>query len=71
MPGTSYSPTVIALVPDAEPLRPSRSAEAPGPGEIIPEWCAKSSRNGGRDHLGMMGDIIPESRAASSRNQHK
>src|SRR5450755_3011076 len=32
------------------------------PGDIIPEWWARSSRNGGRDHSGMVGDI--------ERNQH-
>ena len=44
------------------------------PGDIIPEWWATSSRNGGRHHLGTVGgiisepvgDIIPESGAASS-----
>src|SRR6266478_5400384 len=35
------------------------------PSEIIPEWWATSSRNGGRNYLGMAGDIIPESWAAS------
>ena len=25
------------------------------------EWRARSFRNGGRDHLGMVGDFIPES----------
>src|SRR4249919_2930578 len=34
----------------------SRPAEAPAiPGEIIPEWWATSSRNGGRNYLGMGG----------------
>src|ERR1700730_4209953 len=48
----------------------SRPAEAPAtPGEINPEWWATSSRNGGRDHRGIVGDIIPESWAACSRNQ--
>jgi len=33
-----------------------RPAEAPAiPGEIIPEWWATSSRNGGRNYLGMGG----------------
>jgi len=27
------------------------------PGDIIPEWWARSNRNGGRDHSGMVGDI--------------
>src|SRR5215475_12542714 len=31
-------------------------------GEIISEWWARSNRNGGRDHSGMVGDI--------ERNQH-
>ena len=35
------------------------------PGEIIPEWWAKSSRNAERDQIGMLGDIIPDSRATS------
>src|SRR5689334_19455472 len=38
--------------------------------EIIPEWRARSFRNGGRDHLGMVDDFIPEPRAASRRNPH-
>jgi hypothetical protein len=34
----------------------SRPAEAPAiPGDIIPEWWATSSRNGGRHYLGMGG----------------
>jgi hypothetical protein len=44
----------------------SRPTEAPNPGEIIPEWWATSSQNGGQHHLGMVGGIIPESAA----NQH-
>jgi hypothetical protein len=32
-------------------------------GEIISEWWARSNRNGGRDHSGMVGDI--------ERNQHQ
>jgi glycosyltransferase involved in cell wall biosynthesis len=44
----------------------SRPAEAPSlPGEIIPEWWATSSRNGGRNYLGMVGGFIPESGATS------
>src|SRR6266446_5086098 len=39
----------------------SRPAEAP-------TTRAKSSRNGGRDHLGMVGGIISEWRATSFRN---
>src|ERR1700738_2062168 len=38
------------------------------PGDIIPEWWARSSRNGGRDHLGMAGDIKSERWARSFRN---
>jgi hypothetical protein len=30
-------------------------------GGIIPERWAASNRNGGRDHLGMLGAISPES----------
>jgi hypothetical protein len=37
----------------------------PTPGEIIPEWWATSSRNGGQNYLGMASEIIPESRATS------
>src|SRR5215471_3400910 len=36
------------------------------PGEIIPDWWATSSRNSGRNYLGMAGGIIPESWAAST-----
>jgi hypothetical protein len=40
----------------------SRPAEAPAtPGEIIPEWWATSSRNGGRRHPGIVGGLLPES----------
>jgi hypothetical protein len=39
--------------------------------EIIPEWWATSSRNGGRDHLEMMGGIIPESKAVCSQNPQR
>jgi len=31
------------------------------PGEIAPESWAASDRNGGRDHLGTVGDFSPES----------
>jgi hypothetical protein len=31
--------------------------------DIIPQWRAKSSRNAGRDQIGMVGDIIADSRA--------
>jgi hypothetical protein len=46
------------------------SLESASRGEIIPEWRARSFRNGGRDHLGIVGGIIPESWAASLRNLH-
>ena len=39
------------------------------PGEIIPEWWATSSRNGGRDHLGMRGRHHPGIMGAFTRNQ--
>jgi hypothetical protein len=35
------------------------------PGEIIPEWRAKSSWNAERDQIGTGGDIIANSRATS------
>jgi hypothetical protein len=35
--------------------------------EIIPEWWATSSRNSGRNYLGMAGDFIPKSWATSIR----
>src|SRR5437667_6214894 len=49
----------------------SRPAEAPDPpGEVIPEWWATSSRNGGRDHLGMGGRHHPGMRGGFLRNRH-
>ncbi len=36
------------------------------PGDIIPEWWARSSRNGGRHQIGTVGEIIPEQWAISS-----
>jgi hypothetical protein len=45
-------------VPPSESRRSgpeSASRGTPPPGEIIPEWWATSSRNGGRDHLGIRG----------------
>jgi YVTN family beta-propeller protein len=36
------------------------------PGDIIPEWWARSSRNGGRDQIGTVGEVIPEWWATSS-----
>lgn len=38
--------------------------------DIIPEWWAPSSRNDGRDQIGMAGVIIAEWWARSSRNPH-
>src|SRR5271154_2106638 len=35
------------------------------PGDIIPEWRAKSSRNAERDQIGTVSDIISDSRATS------
>src|SRR6266496_2461531 len=40
------------------------------PGEIIPEWWATSSRNGGRDHLGIGGRHHPGMRGGFTRNRH-
>jgi len=46
-----------------------RPAETPfdrrHPGDIIPEWRAKSSRNAERDQIGTLSDIISDSRATS------
>src|SRR5438046_5278986 len=39
------------------------------PGEIIPEWWATSSRNGGRDHLGIGGRHHPGMRGGFTRNR--
>jgi hypothetical protein len=39
------------------------------PGEIVPEYRAKSSRNRERDQIGMLGDIIADSRATSQKTQ--
>src|SRR6266700_5791761 len=36
------------------------------PGDIIPKWWARSSRNGGRDQIGTVGEINPEWWATSS-----
>src|SRR5262245_47830599 len=44
----------------------SRPAEAPDPGEIIPESWATSSRNDGRHHVGTTGSFPPESAAYRS-----
>src|SRR5207245_1368408 len=40
------------------------------PGEIIPEWWATSSRNSGRDHLGIGGRHHPGMRRGFTRNRH-
>src|ERR687887_353278 len=40
------------------------------PGEIIPEWWATSSRNGGRDHLGIGGRHHPGTTGSFTRNRH-
>jgi hypothetical protein len=64
----AWSSSLLASGPplEAKGTDLSRPAEAPSlPGEIIPEWWATSSRNGGRNYLGMAGEIIPESWAAS------
>src|SRR5271163_4550336 len=47
----------------ADAKRASRDALQPG--DFIPEWRAKSSRNAERHQIGMVGDIIPDSRATS------
>jgi hypothetical protein len=47
----------------------------PPPGEIIPERWATSSRNGGRDHPGILGGFLPESAIWTppprNRRQHR
>src|ERR1700688_946821 len=40
------------------------------PGDIIPEWWARSFRNGGRHHPGKVGGIISDSVGGLLRNQH-
>jgi hypothetical protein len=35
------------------------------PGDIIPEWRAKSSWNAERNQIGMLSEIIADSRATS------
>jgi hypothetical protein len=40
-------------------------ATATYPGDIIPEWPAKSFRNAERHQIGLAGDIIADSRATS------
>src|SRR5215208_719410 len=53
----------VAKAKGADPKRASRDALQPG--DFIPEWRAKSSRNAERHQIGMPGEIIPESRATS------
>src|SRR5213593_2446574 len=48
----------------------SASRGTPPPGEVIPEWWATSSRNGGRDHLGIGGRHHPGMRGGFTRNRH-
>src|SRR5271166_5053510 len=53
----------VAKAKGADAKRASRDAAYPG--DIIPEWRAKSSRNAERDQIGLVGDIISDSRATS------
>jgi hypothetical protein len=53
----------VAKAKGVDAKRASRDATYPG--DIIPEWRAKSSRNAERHQIGMGGEIIPESRATS------
>ncbi|MCG2627392.1 hypothetical protein L6654_12210, partial [Bradyrhizobium sp. WYCCWR 13023] len=56
-------------VPLRKAERRDRSGASRGlvtPGDIIPEWWARSSRNGGRHQIGTVGEIIPEWWATSS-----
>src|ERR1700761_4899432 len=53
----------VAKAKGADAKRASRDAAYPS--DIIPEWRAKSSRNAGRDQIGLEGDIISDSRATS------
>ena len=41
------------------------------PGEIAPESWAASDRNGGRDHLGTVGDFSPELAFRPGRSAHQ
>src|SRR5262249_39418832 len=64
----AWSSSLLASGPplEAKGTELSRPAEAPSlPGEIIPEWWATSSRNSGRNYLGLVGGFIPESWATS------
>jgi hypothetical protein len=62
----------VVLVDETEMPRTTAFAhaeleEASSPrGDIIPEWWARSSRNGGRHQIGTVGKIIPEWWATSS-----
>lgn len=58
-----WHPLPHAKAKGADPNRASRGAAYPG--EIIPEWRAKSSWNAERDQIGMVSDIIADSRATS------
>ena len=58
-----WHPLPPAKAKGADPNRASRGAAYLG--DIIPECRAKSSRNAGRDQIGMVGDIIVDSRATS------
>jgi hypothetical protein len=60
-------------VPPSESRRSGPESASRGtrpPGEIIPEWWATSSRNGGRDHLGIGGRHHPGTTGGFSRNRH-
>jgi hypothetical protein len=61
---------IRSLLRKAEEADLSRPAEAPDPGEIIPEWWATSSRNGGRDHLGIGGRHHSGTTGDFTRNRH-
>jgi hypothetical protein len=53
----------VAKAKGTDAKRASRDALYPG--DFIPEWRAKSSRNAERHQIGMVREIIPESRATS------
>src|SRR5438093_9044154 len=61
---------IRSLLRKAEGADLSRPVEAPDPtGEIIPEWWATSSRNDGRDHLGIGGRHHPGTTGGFIRNR--
>src|SRR5450631_755769 len=60
-PAASNRRIVDRTVDGAAPTRRAISRVG-NPADINPEWWARSNRNGGRDHSGMVGDI--------ERNQH-